>query len=53
MARDLFPDVCYFCKKKRKKVKGKITYCHKLALTHIAEKIREVAELKEDFEVLK
>ena len=52
-ATELFPDVCYFCKKKRKKGKGKITYCHKLTLTQVAEKIREVTELKEDFEVLK
>ena len=27
-ATDLFPDVCYFCKIKRKKVKCQIRYCY-------------------------
>ena len=53
MATDLFPDVCYFWKMKRKKVKGQIRYCHKLTLRQVAEKIQEVAELKEDHDVLK
>ena len=53
MATDLFPDVCYFCKIKRKKVKGQISYCHKLTLRQTAEKIQEAAELKEDYDVLK
>ena len=52
-ATDLFPDVCYFCKLKRKKVKGQISYCYKLTLRQVAEKIQEVAELKEDYDVLK
>ena len=52
-ATDLFPDVCYFCKMKMKKVKGQISYCYKLTSRQVAEKIQEVAELKEDYEVLK
>ena len=38
---------------KRKKVKGQISYCYKLTLRQVAEKIQEVAELKEDYDVLK
>ena len=49
---DLFPDVCYYCMMKRKKVKGQISYCHKITLRQVAEKIQEVAELKEDCEIL-
>ena len=52
-ATDLFSDVCYFCKMKRKKVKGQISYCHKLTLRQVVEKIQQVAELKEDYDVLK
>ena len=52
-ATDLFLDVYYFCKMKRKKVKGQISYCHKLILRQVAEKIQEVAELKEDYDFLK
>ena len=52
-ATDLFPDVYYFCKMKKKEVKSQISYCHKLTLRQVAEKIQEVAELKEDYDVLK
>ena len=52
-ATDLFPDVYYFCKMKRKEVKGQISYCHKLTLRQVAEEIQEVAELKDDYDVLK
>ena len=34
-------------------MKGQISYCHKLTLGQVAEKIQEVAELKEDYDVLK
>ena len=51
-AKDLFTDVCYFCKIKRKKVKYQISYYHKLTLRQVAEKIQEVPELKEDYDVL-
>ena len=34
-------------------MKGEISYCHKLTLRQVAEKIQEVAELKEDYDVLK
>ena len=34
-------------------MKRQISYCHKLTLRQVAEKIQEVAELKEDYDVLK
>ena len=52
-AKDLFSDVCYFWKMKRKKVKGQISYCHKLTLRQVAEKMQQVAELMEVYDVLK
>ena len=48
-----FPDYCYFCKKKRKTVKGKVQICHQLTLKTTEETIKEAAELRNDEDVLR
>ena len=50
---NLFPDYCYFCKKKRKTVKGKVQICHRLTLKATEETIKEAAELRNDKDVLR
>ena len=49
---NFFPDYCYFCKKKRKAVKGKVQICHRLTLKTTEETIKEAAELRNDEDVL-
>ena len=45
---NLFPDHCYFCKKKRKSVKGMVQLSHKLTLKLTEETIKLVAEEKKE-----
>ena len=49
----LFPDYCYFCKQKRRKVKGEIQISHKLTLESAEDSIKKAAAEKEDEDVLR
>ena len=49
----LFPDHCYFCKQKRKTVKGKVQVSHKLTLKSTELTIKAAAEGRQDDEVLR
>ena len=49
----LFPDHCYFCKQKRKTVKGKVQLSHKLTLKSTEENIKAAAGEKNDEDVLR
>ena len=49
----LFPDHCYFCKQKRKIVKGKVEVSHKLTLKSTELTIKAAAEERQDEEVLR
>ena len=49
----LFPDHCYFCKQKRKTVKGKVEVSHKLTLKSTELTIKAAAEERQDEEVLR
>ena len=49
----LFPDHCYFCKTKKKKVGGKIQLPHKLTLLSAEESLKLAAKEKNDTVVLR
>ena len=49
----LFPDHSYFCKQKRKTVKGKVQVSHKLTLKSTERTIKAAAEERQDEEVLR
>ena len=49
----LFRDHCYFCKQKRKTVKGKVQVSHKLTLKSTELTIKAAAEERQDDEVLR
>ena len=50
---NLCPDHCYFCKKERKSVKGKVQLSQKLTLKSTEERIKPAAEEKKDENVLR
>ena len=50
---NLCPDHCYFCKKKRKSVKGKVQLSHRLTFKSTEETIKPAAEEKKDENVLR
>ena len=49
----IFPDHCYFCKQKRKTVKGKVQVSHELTLKSTELTIKAAAEERQDDEVLR
>ena len=49
----LFPDRCYFCKAKRRKVHGKEQISHKLTLASSEQMIKRAAEELNDTDVLR
>ena len=49
----LFPDYYYFCKQKRKKVKGEIQISHKLTLESAEDSIKKGAAEKDNEDVLR
>ena len=49
----LFPECCYFCKAKRRKVHGKEQISHKLTLASSEQMIKRAAEELNDTDVLR